>query len=119
MQDDTLTINKAKKSVAQFVAERDWQQFHTPKNLSMAIAIEASEIMEHFLWVDSEKSKTKLQEKRSDIEDEVADVFIALLSFCNVCDIDLGDAFFAKLDSTKKKYPADKVKGRAIKYTDL
>ena len=119
MQDDTVTIHKAKKAIEQFVAERDWQKFHTPKNLSMDIAVEASELMEIFLWVESADSEQRLQEKRKEIEDEAADVLIALLAFCNVCDIDLGSAFFAKLESTKKKYPADRVKGRAVKYIDI
>jgi NTP pyrophosphatase (non-canonical NTP hydrolase) len=119
MNDDTLTFSKAKKVVEQFVAERDWQQFHSPKNLSMDIAAEAAELMEFFLWVESSKSLEKFNQKQKDIEDEVADVLMGLLSFCNTCNIDLGAAFFAKLESTKKKYPVDKVKGRAVKYTDI
>jgi NTP pyrophosphatase (non-canonical NTP hydrolase) len=119
MIDDTLTFSKAKQAVEQFVAERDWQQFHTPKNLSMDIAAAAAELMEFFLWVESSKSLEKFNEKQHDIEDEVADVLMGLFSFCNTCNIDLGAALFAKLESTKKKYPVDKVKGRAIKYTDI
>jgi NTP pyrophosphatase (non-canonical NTP hydrolase) len=119
MNDDTLTLGRAKKSVEQFVAERDWQKFHSPKNLSMNIAAEAAELMEFFLWVESADSMSKLDEKRREIEDEVADILMGLLNFCNACNIDLGGAFLAKLESTKKKYPIDKVKGRAVKYTDI
>ena len=93
MQDDTVTIHKAKKAVEKFVTERDWQKFHTPKNLSMNIVVEASELVEIFLWVESVASVERLKEKRKEIEDEVADVLIALLDFCNVCDIDLGSHF--------------------------
>lgn len=119
MQDDTLVIGKAKKAVEQFVAERDWKKFHTPKNLSMNLVSEASELMDIFLWVDSATSDEQLKQKRKEIEDEAADVFLALLAFCNACDIDLGAAFGAKLEATKEKYPIDKVKGRAVKYTDI
>ncbi len=118
MDDQSLTIRKARKCVAEFVNERDWNQFHLPKNLSMAIAVEASELMEHFLWVDSVKSSELLAKKRQEIEDEVADIFIALLAFCNQTDINLAHSFEHKLKSIKKKYPADKVKGKPDKYTE-
>ena len=119
MNDDTLTLSKAKKLVKQFVDERDWQKFHTPKNLSRDIATEAAELMELFLWVESADSAQRVSEKRQEIENEVADVLMGLLCFCNTCNIDLGAAFEAKLESTKKKYPVDKVKGRAVKYTEI
>jgi dCTP diphosphatase len=119
MNDATLTLSKAKEAVEQFVAERDWQKFHSPKNLSMDIAAEAAELMEFFLWVESADSMQKVNEKRREVEDEAADILIALLGFCNVANIDLGAAFLAKLGSTKQKYPIHKVKGKAVKYTDL
>lgn len=119
MNDDTLTIRKAKKAVQKFVHERNWEQFHTPKNLSMDIAAEAAELMEFFLWVESASCVHVLNEKRQKIEDEVADILIALLAFCNASSIDLGSAFLAKLESTRNKYPIDKVKGKAVKYTDI
>lgn len=119
MKDDTLTIALAKERVQQFVDERAWRAFHTPKNLSMAVAVEASELMEIFQWAAEEETQKLIERKRRAIEDEVADVFMDLLCFCNVCDIDLGAAFNTKLEATKKKYPVEKIKGRAIKYTDL
>jgi len=119
MNDSTTTIEAVKKLMKAFVQERDWQQFHTPKNLSMDIAVEASELMEYFLWVDSSASYVIKSDKREGMTQEVADIFMALICFCNVANIDLSVAFERKLKLTKEKYPVEKVKGKAIKYTDL
>jgi len=117
--DDTTTIKKIKEAVAAFVSQRDWEQFHSPKNMSMDIAAEAAELMELFLWVEGKESYEIVKEKRNEVEDEVADIFTAIICFCNSANIDLSSAFERKLELTKKNYPVEKVKGMCKKYTDL
>ena len=117
MNDMSATLQQCKEMVQSFVEERDWNKFHTPKNLSMDISIEAAELMEKFLWVDGELVYKKLKEERADIEDELADTFMALLCFANACDIDLAKAFVSKLEKTAQKYPVELVKGKSHKYT--
>lgn len=117
--DDQITIGALKKKAKQFVQERDWHQFHTPKNMSMNISGEAAELMEHFIWVDSKDSLKELEENRDSIEQEVADVAFALLDFCNYCNIDLATVFDRKLQLTAEKYPIEKSKGKYTKYTKL
>lgn len=119
MVNKPFSLNDFKDKVKQFVKERDWEQFHSPKNLSMDISIEAAELMELFLWCKSENSLTIFKEKEQDVKDEVADIFMALLCFCNVTGIDLEQAFLSKLKRTAQKYPVEKCKGKSTKYTDL
>ena len=115
--DDNVTIQQLKAIVEQFVQERDWEQFHSPKNLSMAIATEAAEVMEPFRWVKSDDSLEHFEKHRSEVEDEIADVFIAILCFINRTNINLSSAFEKKLEEIKAKYPVEKAKGRSDKYT--
>jgi NTP pyrophosphatase (non-canonical NTP hydrolase) len=98
----------------QFVHERDWEQFHSPKNLSMGLAIEAAELMEHFLWIDNEASRQVLQDpaQRVAIGEEMADVACYLLALANVMGLDLSDAIYDKLVKNAQKYPADKYRGK-------
>ena len=118
--DPKTTIKQLKDEVEEFVTERDWQQFHLAKNLSMAIAVEAAELMEKFLWVDAKESNELMKTpERSEIEDELADVIITCLCFSNRLDIDITDVVRRKLEATKKKYPVEKAKGKAVKYTKL
>ncbi|HUR60197.1 MAG TPA: nucleotide pyrophosphohydrolase [Opitutaceae bacterium] len=121
LNDSTTTISELKGRVLAFVRERDWEQFHTPKNLSMALAAEAGELMEHFLWATPEQSRAIALEpaKRSKIADELADVVIYALEFANMTGLDLSAAIEAKMASNAKKYPVEKAKGRAEKYTEL
>jgi dCTP diphosphatase len=102
-----------------FVAERDWAQFHTPKNLAMGVAIEAAELMEHFLWTPETESVAPTGERRAQIEQEMGDVLIYLVRLSRVLDIDLIAAATAKLAQNRAKYPVEKAKGRATKYFDL
>src|SRR5580698_9278838 len=114
------TVQRLKDKVGEFVKERDWEQFHTPKNLSMSLAIEAAELMEHFQWtntVDEAIKVLKEKHKRSEIEDEVADIAIYLMSFCNLYNIDLEKAVLGKMKKNAKKYPTKAVKGKMEKYT--
>ena len=112
-------LNKLKAKLVEFRDERDWKQFHNPKDLSQAISIEASELQEHFLWKSQEESHKVVKENKEDIEDEMADVFAYLLSLSDVTGIDLGEALLNKLEKNKQKYPVEKAKGISTKYNKL
>lgn len=117
MKDKTTTVQILKNRAAKFVKERDWNQFHSPKNLSMAIATEASELMELFLWDTTEESHKTVDEKRKAVENELADVICAALSFANATNIDIATVLERKVQEIEAKYPIDKVKGKRHKYT--
>ncbi|HSW73527.1 MAG TPA: nucleotide pyrophosphohydrolase [Candidatus Limnocylindria bacterium] len=119
MSDTTTKLQDLRELVAAFVRERDWNQFHTPKNLSMYLAVEAAELMEKFSWVESKDSLQELESNRQEVEDEVADVLCVLLCFANASNIDLATALRHKLALTAAKYPVEKAKGKATKYTKL
>ena len=121
MTDGKTTVAELRERVLAFVRERDWEQFHSPKNLSMALAAESGELMEHFLWTGSKASLAVAQEpkKRPAIEAELADVVIYALECANICGIDLAAAAGAKMAANAKKYPVEKSRGRADKYTEL
>lgn len=121
LRDPHVTLSKLKAKVQSFASERDWLQFHSPKNLSMALAAEAGELMELFLWKDSNESRAFARNpaKRSEICDELADIAIYTLEFANVAGIDLASAIEAKMRKNARKYPVEKARGRSDKYTDL
>lgn len=112
--DDTTTIGELRAAVAQFVSARDWEQFHTPKNLAISIAIEAAEIMEHFQWSSLEQAAALVtdDDARAEVADELADVLIYCLSFANTAQIDIAAAIRAKLARNEGRFPVDKVNGR-------
>jgi len=119
MNNSGTTFQEIKNRIKQFIKERDWEQFHSPKNLSMSIAIEAAELMEHFQWLTIEQSKKLLKnkKKREEIEDELADIAIYIIDFCNLFNINIEKSIISKLDKTAKKYPTHIVKGKIHKYT--
>ncbi|PLY01270.1 MAG: NTP pyrophosphohydrolase [Desulfuromonas sp.] len=117
MNDAQTTLQELKDRMATFVRERDWEQFHTPKNLSMSIAIEAAELMEHFQWLTVEQSKNLDDEALSDIGEELADIVIYSLSLSNYLGLDLASTVQAKMDKNIRKYPKEKVRGKSHKYT--
>ena len=121
LADATTTIAELKSRVLAFARERDWEQFHAPKNLSMALAAEAGELMEHFLWSTPEASRAVVNDpaKRGKIAEELADVVIYALEFANVTGLDVAAVIEAKMGANAKKYPVEKAKGRADKYTEL
>lgn len=122
MTNDTdTTFAEIKTRVLAFARERDWEQFHSPKNLSMALAAEASELMEHFLWTSAEGSTAVVNDpiRRGRIEEELADVVIYALEFANMTGIDLATAITAKMQANARKYPIEKARGRSDKYTEL
>lgn len=119
--DATTTLAEIKTRVLAFARERDWEQFHAPKNLSMALAAEAGELMEHFLWATPEVSRAIVGDaaKRKKIEEELADVVIYALEFANMTGIDVAAVIEAKMAANALKYPVEKAKGRSDKYTEL
>lgn len=112
--DNSTSISDLKRVVAEFVAEREWRQFHSPKNLSMAMAIEVAELMEHFQWISMDESRSSSQgkPKRVEIEEEVSDILCYLLAFANEMEIDLASAMQAKMIKNRLKYPAETFRGR-------
>ncbi len=102
----------------EFVRERDWEQFHSPKNLAMAMIVEAAELVEHFQWATEQESRELSAEKRERVAHELADTFVYLLRIADVLEIDLIDAANAKIDLNAKKYPVEKVRGSNAKYTE-
>ena len=121
LTDDSTTFAELKSRVLAFARERDWEQFHAPKNLSMALAAEAGELMEHFLWSTSEASRMIARDpaKRQKIEEELADVVIYALEFANMTGINVAAVIETKMAANAKKYPVEKAKGRSEKYTEL
>jgi dCTP diphosphatase len=113
--DNVTSVEKLKNLAKQFGDEREWQRYHTPKNLSMYIAIEAAELMEIFAWVGSKESIQELEKRRADVEAEVADVAWCLLTLCARFNIDLSNAMENKLLVNTRKYPIEKCKGLAVK----
>ena len=102
-----------------FAAERDWNQFHTPKNLAMALSVEAAELMEHFQWLSEEQSQHLSPEALAAVSQEMADVLLYLIRLSDTLNIDLIAAANSKLALNAAKYPADKARGTSKKYTEL
>ncbi len=107
------------QSLLKFRDERDWGQFHTPKNLAMALVAEASELLSLFQWTSDAELAARCREKRSEIEQEIADVYIYLLFLAHELGIDLDEVAAEKMKLNAEHYPANKAKGNARKYTEL
>lgn len=107
-----------KTRLRDFAAERDWEQFHSPKNLAMALIVEAGELVEHFQWLTENQSQQLPPDTRAKIEEELADVLLYLVRLADRLDVDLEKAALAKIDRNAQKYPADKVRSSAKKYTE-
>lgn len=112
-------INNLIGVIDKFAADRDWDKFHSPKNLSMALIVEAAELAEHFQWLTEEESKTLPPEKKEAVRDEIADVLIYTLRLCSKLGIDPIQAAEKKVLENGDKYPISLAKGNATKYTDL
>ena len=111
--DNTTTLQDLKTLVEVFVEKRDWAQFHSPKNLSMALSIEASELMDLFKWMTVEEAHEEMKDKLlENASDEFADIMIYAIAFANRYDIDIAKAVREKMEKNKIKYPADKFKGK-------
>jgi dCTP diphosphatase len=101
-----------------FAQARDWDQFHSPKNLAMALIVEAAELVEHFQWLTAEQSAALPPEKKAAVADELADVLVYVVRLADRLDIDLLRAAAEKIARNEAKYPAEAVKGSARKYTE-
>lgn len=97
---------------------RDWKKFHNPKDAAVALNLEASEVLEHFLWKNKAEMKTHTKKHKEDIADELADVLYWVLLMSHDLKIDLGNAYYKKREQDNKKYPVEKVKGKHKKYTE-
>ena len=115
MSGDLQELRKALKS---FAEERDWGQFHSPKNLASALSVEAAEILEHFQWLTEEQSRNLSEEKKAAVTEELADVFLYLISLSEKLGVELIAAAWAKIEVNGQKYPVDRAKGSMKKYTE-
>ena len=107
---------KAIKIIKEFIKQRDWEQFHDPKNLAISLSLESSEVLELFQWTkDNEINKNKV----TNLKDELADVYYWLLLLADYYDIDIEDALEEKIKKNEKKYPIDKSKGSSEKYSEF
>ncbi len=111
-------IEQLKLRLREFAAVRDWDQFHSPKNLSMALIAEAAELVEHFQWLTEAQSTDLKPDKLAEVEAELADIFIYLIRTADKLDIDLVAAAKKKIEHNERKYPAEQVRGSAKKYTE-
>ncbi len=116
MSDDLQVL---RESLRRFAEDRDWGQFHTPKNLAVSLSIEAAEVLEHFQWLTDEQSKKLSQEQRDKVALEIADVLLYLLQLADKLQIDPVAAAKDKLAINGDKYPVDKARGSSKKYTEL
>jgi NTP pyrophosphatase (non-canonical NTP hydrolase) len=114
----TDSLNELKQKLEDFVTERDWAQFHSPKNLAMAMIVEAAELVEHFQWNTEAESHELSAEKREQVGHELADTFVYLLRISQVLNIDLIEAVNKKIALNALKYPVEKARGKNNKYTD-
>ena len=112
------SLESLRDRLREFAKERDWDQYHTPKNLSMALIAEAAELVEHFQWVEGDKSHLLEDKTRTSVEEELADILIYLVRISDKLGIDLYQAVERKLEINEKKYPAELVRGSAKKYTE-
>jgi NTP pyrophosphatase (non-canonical NTP hydrolase) len=112
-----LDIDELKGVLRRFADERDWDQFHSPKNLSMALSVEAAELLEHFQWLTEEQSGQLPNDAKSRVAEEIADIQIYLVRLADKLGIDIDSAVQAKLEVNRRKYPADLVRGSSAKYT--
>lgn len=114
MADQSTTVGELRESMRRFIADRDWNQFHSPKNLAMALAAEAAELMEHFLWMSEEESRKQMEDprKREEVCDEISDVVGVCLALCNALNVDLSESMAHKMAKNVVKYPVERARGR-------
>jgi len=111
-------MKKYQQLVSEFAKERDWDQFHTPKNLAMALSVEVSELLEHFQWMSGEESKNLSADKKVLVENEMVDIMIYWLRIADKLNVDFEKSFDRKFQENKEKYPVDLVKGSSKKYNE-
>jgi NTP pyrophosphatase (non-canonical NTP hydrolase) len=112
-------IEALQSALREFARVREWEQFHSPKNLASALSVESAELLEHFQWLTEEQSRNLSPDKRDLVAEELADVLLYTLQLADKLGIDPLDAAWKKLKVNEDKYPADRARGRSTKYTDL
>jgi NTP pyrophosphatase (non-canonical NTP hydrolase) len=112
-------IQRLTKKIVEFRDRRDWKQFHNPKDLSLSLVLEATEVMEHFQWKNPEEIEKYIKENKKEIADELADVLYWVLLMSSDLDIDIEKSLDDKMRINEEKYPEDKAKGKHTKYTKL
>jgi len=112
-------LETIKLRLREFAKERDWDQFHSPKNFSMALIVECAELVEHFQWLTEEQSKRLPEDTLDEVSLEMADIMIYLIRLADKLDVDLLEVVDRKIELNAEKYPVDKAKGLATKYNKL
>lgn len=112
-------IADLQKRIRKFVDDRDWDQFHNPKDLAISLSLEAAEVLEHFQWKNETEMADHIKNRKDDVGEEIADVLYWVLLLSNKVGLDLTDAFEKKMQKNEAKYPIDKAKGSHKKYTEL
>lgn len=115
---DPSDLQALRDKLRAFAEARDWDQFHSPKNLNMALMVEVAELMEHFQWLTEEQSGNLPPGKKTVVSEELADILLYLVRLADKLGVDLNDAALSKLEKNALKYPADKVRGSAKKYSE-
>lgn len=105
-------------TLRKFNTERDWEQFHSPKNLAMALMVETAELIEHFQWLTQEQSRNLSSSKKEKISEEIGDILIYLVNLADKLDIDPVKAAMTKIDTNRQKYPVSKSRGKSFKYNE-
>ena len=113
-----MQLENLTQRLRKFADDRDWDQFHAPKNLSMALMVEAAELVEHFQWLSEQQSRELSSDKLKEVSHELADVFVYCVRLADKLGIDLAKAVDEKIAINEKKYPADKVRGSSKKYNE-
>ena len=111
-------LDDLRTRLREFAAARDWDRYHSPKNLSMALIAEAAELIEHFQWLSEAESAALSPEKHAAVEEELADILLYLVRLADKLDVDLAEAARRKIARNAERYPAEKVRGSAKKYTE-
>jgi len=120
-QNEILDLKNLKSKILVFAQKRDWEKFHTPKNIAMALSVEASELLEIFQWLTENESFQikKNKKEKIKVEEELSDIFVYLVRLCDLLDIDLSKSVTKKMKKNAKKYPVKKSRGHAKKYYEL
>ena len=116
---DSDALAGLREKLRRFAIERDWDQYHSPKNLAAALCVEAAELLEHFQWRTDDESKSLPSEQLTKVREEIADVLLYLVRLADKLNVDLLDAAANKIAVNARKYPVDKARGNSRKYTDL
>ena len=116
---DEVALQGLRDRLRDFAVARDWNQFHSPKNLAIALSVEAGELLEHFQWISDKDSLTVPRTKLGEIEKEMADVLLYLIRLADIMNVDLIQAAERKIRINARKYPVEKSRGSAKKYTEL